>query len=92
MDEFHTIALLAQARALSTAPLVTNQVEYHPYLDQHRLLAAMREADVAHTAYYAMAEGKVLADPVLSEIAASYGRALPRLCCAGSSSSRASSH
>ena len=75
----YTIALLAEARALSTAPLVTNQVEYHPYLDQSRLLAAVREAGLALTAYYAMADGKVLTDPVLADIAASYGRSIAQI-------------
>lgn len=75
----YTIALLAQARALSAAPLVTNQVEYHPYLDQSRLLSAMREAGLALTAYYAMADGKVFADPLLAEIAARHGRSIAQI-------------
>lgn len=75
----YTIALLAQARALSAAPLVTNQVEDHPYLDQGRLLAAMREAGMALTAYYAMADGKVFADPLLAEIAARHQRSIAQI-------------
>ena len=39
----YNIALLKDAISLSDAPLVTNQVEYHPFLDQRRLLAAMRD-------------------------------------------------
>ncbi|WP_324132922.1 aldo/keto reductase [Bosea sp. (in: a-proteobacteria)] len=75
----YTIALLAQARALSAAPLVTNQVEDHPYLDQGRLLAAMRDAGMALTAYYAMADGKVFADPLLAEIAARHHRSIAQI-------------
>ncbi len=75
----YTIALLTQARALSAAPLVTNQVEDHPYLDQGRLLAAMREAGMALTAYYAMADGKVFADPLLAEIAARHQRSIAQI-------------
>lgn len=75
----YTIALLTQARALSAAPLVTNQVEYHPYLDQSRLMAAMREAGMALTAYYAMADGKVFADPLLAEIAARHHRSIAQI-------------
>ncbi|MET3889306.1 2,5-diketo-D-gluconate reductase B [Bosea sp. OAE506] len=75
----YNIALLAQARALSAAPLVTNQVEYHPYLDQRRLMAAMREAGMALTAYYAMADGKVFADPRLADIAARHGRSIAQI-------------
>lgn len=75
----YTVALLKQARALSAAPLVTNQVEYHPYLDQSRLMTAMREAGMALTAYYAMADGKVFADPLLAEIAARHQRSIAQI-------------
>lgn len=75
----YTIGLMAQARSLSAASLVTNQVEYHPYLDQSRLLAAMREAGLALTAYYAMADGKVFADPRLAEIAAKHRRSIAQI-------------
>lgn len=75
----YTVALLKQARALSAAPLVTNQVEYHPYLDQSRLMAAMREAGMALTAYYAMADGKVFADPLLADIAARHHRSIAQI-------------
>lgn len=75
----YNIALLTQARALSAAPLVTNQVEDHPYLDQGRLLAAMRDAGMALTAYYAMADGKVFADPLLAEIAARHHRSIAQI-------------
>lgn len=63
-------ALMAQAIALSALPLVTNQFEYHPYLDQSPLIDAVRDAGLAVTAYCGMAVGRVLSDPVLSDIAA----------------------
>lgn len=62
-------ALMAQAVALSEQPLVTNQFEYHPYLDQRRLVAATREAGLAVTAYCGMAVGRVFSDPMLKAIA-----------------------
>lgn len=58
----------------STAPIVTNQVEMHPYLDQSKLLAAARQAGITLTAYYAMADGKVIGDPAIQAIAARYGK------------------
>ncbi|MGK9233571.1 aldo/keto reductase [Inquilinus limosus] len=69
-----TTALMAEAVSLSDAPLVTNQVEYHPYLDQSAVLAAARKAGMSVTAYYAMADGKVIGDPVIKAIAAHHGR------------------
>ena len=69
-----TIAQMRQSVALSHAPIVTNQVEIHPYLDQTALAAAARELGLALTGYFGMADGAVPADPVLSEIGARYGK------------------
>ena len=71
--------LMAEAAALSEAPLVTNQVEYHPYLSQRPVLAAGLELGMSLTAYYAMADGKVLEEPVLKEIAAGHGRSVAQV-------------
>jgi 2,5-diketo-D-gluconate reductase B len=71
--------MLDQAVGLSTAPLVTNQFEYHPYLNQSLLTGATREAGLAVTAYCAMAVGRVLGDPTLGEIASSHGRSIPQV-------------
>lgn len=68
------ISQMRQSAALSPAPIVTNQVELHPYLDQSALAAAAREAGVAITAYYGMADGKVPSDATLGEIGAHYGK------------------
>ncbi len=62
--------LLMEAVRLSEAPLVTDQVEYHPYLSQRRLLAVCRDMGIALTAYCPLARGRVLGDPVLGRIAA----------------------
>jgi 2,5-diketo-D-gluconate reductase B len=71
--------MLDQAIGLSAAPLVTNQFEYHPYLDQSLLAGATREGGLAVTAYCAMAVGRVLGDPTLARIAASHGRSIPQV-------------
>ncbi|MFT0859259.1 aldo/keto reductase [Ancylobacter sp. G4_0304] len=72
-------ALMAEAASLSAAPLVTNQVEYHPYLDQSTLIAAARAAGMSVTAYYAMADGRVFDEPVLKEIATAHGRSVAQV-------------
>lgn len=74
-----TTALMAEAVRLSEAPIVTNQVEYHPYLNQDAVLAAARRAGMSVTAYYAMADGRVFADPVLKDIAARHGRSVAQV-------------
>lgn len=67
-------ALMAESVKLSKAPIVTNQVEYHPYLDQSIVLKAARDSGMSITAYYAMADGKVINDPVIKAIAASHSK------------------
>lgn len=64
-----TVDLMDQARAHSNAPLVANQVEYHPYLDQSAVLTACQAAGMAMTAYSPIAQGKVFDDEVITEIA-----------------------
>lgn len=67
-------ALMAESIKLSKAPIVTNQVEYHPYLDQSTVLKAARDSGMSITAYYAMADGKVISDPAIKAIAAAHGK------------------
>lgn len=71
--------LMAEAFRLSDRPLVTNQFEYHPYLDQTRLIEATRQAGLAVTGYCGMAIGRVLSDPVLAAIAKERGRTIPQI-------------
>ena len=54
-----TVALLSEAVAACPEPLVCNQVEYHPFLDQTKVLAACAELGIALVAYSPIAKGKV---------------------------------
>ncbi|MHC8493249.1 aldo/keto reductase [Thalassospira sp. SM2505] len=67
-------ALIEKAVAQSAIPLTVNQVEYHPYLDQSKVLESLRGHDMLLTAYCPIARGTVLHDPVLKEIGAKYGK------------------
>jgi 2,5-diketo-D-gluconate reductase B len=67
-------ALMAEAVSLSDAPVVTNQVEYHPYLDQTKVIEEARKTGMSVTAYYLMADGKVPQDEVLKDIGAKHGK------------------
>ncbi|HEY2136706.1 MAG TPA: aldo/keto reductase, partial [Xanthobacteraceae bacterium] len=69
-----TLALIEEAVRLTTEPLVTNQIEVHPYLDQSRIIAACRRHGLSVTAYCPLARGKVPADPVLGRIGAAHAR------------------
>lgn len=68
------IAQMKQSVELSAAPIITNQVEAHPYLDQRALTKAATAAGVAITAYYGMADGAVPRDAVLQAIGNKYGK------------------
>lgn len=75
----YNTALMDEAVRLSDAPLVTNQIEYHPYIDQSVVIEAARRAGLSITAYYAMADGAVLGDPTLREIAAGLGKTVAQV-------------
>jgi len=66
--------LMAEAVKLSTTPIVTNQFEYHPYLNQAPLIEECRRLNVSVTAYCGMAVGRVFEDSVLQEIAKAHGK------------------
>jgi 2,5-diketo-D-gluconate reductase B len=58
--------------AIDLAPVIVNQVEYHPYLGQEPLLEVCAERDVELTAYRPLAKGEVADDQVIAEIAAAH--------------------
>lgn len=59
--------------AAKVAPIITNQVEYHPFLSQNVVLDACRELGLFVTAYSPLAKGDAISDPVLTEIADEIG-------------------
>jgi 2,5-diketo-D-gluconate reductase B len=60
-----TVPLIAEAVKLSSQPLVTNQVEWHPYLDQSKVVAACRQHGLSVTAYSPIARGRAVSDKQL---------------------------
>jgi len=75
-----TIAMLDEAVRVCPEPLVTNQVEYHAYLPQDRMLAALKRHGMILTAYCPMARGKLLDDPVVGAIAKAHGKTIGQVC------------
>lgn len=63
------IALVEAAIRLCPEQLCTLQAEYHPYLDQTKVLAACRRLGLVFTAYCPLARGRLFNEPVLKEIA-----------------------
>jgi diketogulonate reductase-like aldo/keto reductase len=75
---FNTTLLDAAVR-LSPEPLSVLQAEYHPYLDQTKLLAAVRRHGLAFVAYCPLARGRMFGDAVLAEIAAAHGKSIAQV-------------
>lgn len=72
-----TIAMMREASKLTSEPIVTNQIEYHPHLDQSRVLAEAKALGWSVTSYSPLGRGDVggvLSEPVVTEIAARHGR------------------
>ena len=67
-----TVALIAEALQVASEPLVCDQVECHPFLDQSKIIAACRERGMAVVAYSPIARGAARNDQVLARIGAAH--------------------
>lgn len=68
-----TVALLREAVERIGAPVACNQVEYHVFLDQTKLLDYLRQKSIPLVAYAPMAQGRVADSPELAAIGARHG-------------------
>ncbi len=69
-----TVELMQQAiAAVGAEAIATNQIELHPYLQNRKVAAFAREHGIHLTSYMTLAYGKVLADPVITQIAQRHG-------------------
>jgi len=75
-----TIAMLDEAVRVCPEPLVTNQIEYHAYLPQDHMMAALKRHGMILTAYCPVARGKLLDDATIGEIAKARGRTPAQIC------------
>lgn len=73
------ITLLDQAIKLCPEPLVALQAEYHPYLDQSKLIAAAKARGLVYVAYCPLGRGRLFSDKVLAEIAQQRGRSIAQI-------------
>jgi diketogulonate reductase-like aldo/keto reductase len=75
-----TLAMLEEAVHVCPEPLITNQIEYHAYLPQDRMLGALKRHGMILTAYCPVARGKLLDDPTIGEIAKARGKTHAQIC------------
>lgn len=61
-------------QATGHAPILTNQIEYHPGNRQDAIVEAAREHDILVTAYSPLDTGGLVGDPTLEEIGRAYGK------------------
>ena len=70
-----TIAMIDEAASLSGYPLACNQIEYHPFLNQDRLIAACRAKGLAVVSYCPLGRASgIMSEPAVADIAARHGR------------------
>jgi len=73
------IAMVEDAMRLCPEPLSVLQAEYHPYLDQSKVLAFCRKAGLLFMAYCPLGRGRLFKDPLLAEIAQAKGKTLAQV-------------
>ena len=75
-----TVVLLEEANRASSEPLVCNQVECHPFLNQDKVVAACRKNGMAVVAYSPIARGSAASDKVLEKIGKLHGKTAAQVC------------
>lgn len=75
-----TVALIEEAVKLSTEPLVCNQFECHPFLNQSKVIAATKKRGMAVVAYSPIARGQAKGDALLAKIGKAHGKTATQVC------------
>ncbi|HET9718242.1 MAG TPA: aldo/keto reductase [Pseudolabrys sp.] len=75
-----TVALLEEADRLTEEPLVCNQIECHPFLNQDTVIAACRKHGMAVVAYSPIARGSAKGNKTLERIGRSHGKSAAQVC------------
>ena len=75
-----TVTLIEDALTAATEPLVCDQVECHPFLDQSKVLAACRSHGMALVAYSPLARGQFRRNEVLNRIGAAHQKTAAQIC------------
>ena len=75
-----TVALLEEASKISSEPLVCDQVECHPFLNQDKVIAACRKHKMAVVAYSPIARGTARDNEALKRIGARHKKTAAQVC------------
>ncbi len=69
-----TVKMLDEAWNITTEPLVCNQIEVHPFINQDKILAANKKHGMVTVAYCPIARGKVPGAEALDRIGKAHGK------------------
>ena len=69
-----TTKMLDEAWAVTSEPLVCNQIEMHPFINQDKVVAASKKHGMAIVAYCPIARGKAEGADVLERIGKAHGK------------------
>lgn len=76
VSNFPTALVVAAA---NVARIFCNQVEYHPFLSQERVLEQARDLDMVVTAYRPLAKGLTREETLLQDLARKYGKSTEQI-------------
>src|SRR5262249_48762491 len=74
------VALLEEASKVSGEPLICDQIECHPFLNQDKVVAACHKHKMAVVAYSPIARGKAIGNKVLERIGEAHGKGGAQIC------------
>jgi 2,5-diketo-D-gluconate reductase B len=69
-----TTAMLEEAWGVTSEPLVCNQIEVHPFINQDKVISASKKRGMAVVAYCPIARGKVPGADALERIGKAHGK------------------
>jgi|TARA_B110000259_G_C14027131_1_gene405143 2,5-diketo-D-gluconate reductase B len=74
-----TAKMMRDALTIIDTPLVTNQVEFHPLLNQDTLLAAASKTGIPLSSYCSVARGEVFKYDLFDSLGADYGKSAAQI-------------
>ena len=75
-----TSAMLDEAWGVTSEPLVCNQIEVHPFINQDKVIAACKKHGMAVVAYSPIARGDAKGDKLLEKIGKAHGKTAAQTC------------
>jgi 2,5-diketo-D-gluconate reductase B len=70
----YTVKMMKAANEILDGPIATNQVEFHPLIDQSKLLAAALELGIPLSSYCSVARGAIFKHDIFARLAEDYGK------------------